>query len=136
MKKLVALLLSLCLVFGMLAVASAETETKVGKAQGFGSEVTVTITLEDGVITAIEADYSGETFPVAPEDSVLKVLDAIRENNGTEGVDVNTGATFTCTAIVEAANKRLRAAKKPLPPVTSLSPPVSTKPPRKYTTAS
>ena len=115
MKKLVALLLSLCLVFGMLAVASAETETKVGKAQGFGSEVTVTITLEDGVITAIEADYSGETFPVAPEDSVLKVLDAIRENNGTEGVDVNTGATFTCTAIVEAANKALAGGEEAAP---------------------
>ena len=54
MKKLVALLLSLCLVFGMLAVASAETETKVGKAQGFGSEVTVTITLEDGVMLGPE----------------------------------------------------------------------------------
>ena len=54
MKKLVALLLSLCLVFGMLAVASAETETQVGKAQGFGSEVTVTITLEDGVMLGPE----------------------------------------------------------------------------------
>ena len=37
MKKLVALLLSLCLAFSMLVVASAETKT--GSAQGFGSEV-------------------------------------------------------------------------------------------------
>ena len=105
MKKLVALLLSLCLAFGMLAVASAETKT--GSAQGFGSEVKVTVTVEDGKITAIDVDDSGETYPVAREDSVEKVVAAIIEANGTDGVDVNTGATFTCTAIVEAVNKAL-----------------------------
>ena len=105
MKKLVALLLSLCLAFGMLAVASAETKT--GAAQGFGSEVKVTVTVEDGKITAIDADDSGESYPVARADSVEKVIAAIIEANGTDGVDVNTGATFTCTAIVEAVNKAL-----------------------------
>ncbi len=105
MKKLVALLLSLCLAFGMLAVASAETKT--GAAQGFGSEVKVTVTVEDGKITAIDVDDSGESYPVAREDSVEKVIAAIIEANGTDGVDVNTGATFTCTAIVEAVNKAL-----------------------------
>ncbi len=105
MKKLVALLLSLCLAFGMLAVASAETKT--GAAQGFGSEVKVTVSVEDGKITAIDVDDSGETYPVAREESVEKVIAAIIEANGTEGVDVNTGATFTCTAIVEAVNKAL-----------------------------
>ena len=105
MKKLVALLLSLCLAFGMLAFASAETKT--GAAQGFGSEVKVTVTVEDGKITAIDVDDSGETYPVAREDSVEKVIAAIIEANGTDGVDVNTGATFTCTAIVEAVKKAL-----------------------------
>ena len=107
MKKLVALLLACCLLFGMVAVSSAETVEKTGTAQGFGGEVKVTVTLEDGVITGVEADWSTESFPVAPEDSVVKVLDAIRAANGTEGVDVNTGATITCTAIVEAVNKAL-----------------------------
>ena len=105
MKKLVALLLSLCLALGMLAVASAETKT--GKAPGFGSEVKVTVSVEDGKITAIDVDDSGETYPVAREESVEKVIAAIIEANGTEGIDVNTGATFTCTAIVEAVNKAL-----------------------------
>ena len=62
MKKLVALLLSFCLAFGMLAVASADAETKTGSAQGFGSEVKVTVTVEDGKITALEVDDSGETY--------------------------------------------------------------------------
>ena len=105
MKKLVALLLSLCLLCGMMAFASAETKT--ASAQGFGSSVTVTVTVEDGKITAIDVDDSGESYPVARADSVEKVIAAIIEANGTEGVDVNTGATFTCTAIVEAVNKAL-----------------------------
>ena len=107
MKKLVALLLSICLAFGMLAVASADAETKTSSAQGFGSEVTVTVTVEDGKITAIDVDDKGETYPVARVDSVEKVIAAIIEANGTEGVDVNTGATFTCTAIVNAVNAAL-----------------------------
>ena len=57
MKKLVALLLSLCLVLGMVAFASAEEKT--GSAQGFGSEVKVTVTVEDGKITGLEVDDSG-----------------------------------------------------------------------------
>ena len=119
MKKLVALLLSLCLLFGMLAVASAETKT--GAAQGFGSEVKVTVTVEDGKITAIDVDDSGETYPVAREDSVEKVVAAIIEANGTDGVDVNTGATFTCTAIVEAVNKALAEGGEEAAPAAELA---------------
>ena len=108
MKKLVALLLSFCLLFGMLAVASADAETKTGAAQGFGSEVKVTVTVEDGKITAIDVDDSGETYPVGFErDTVEKLIDAIIAAGTADGVDVNTGATFTCTAIVEAVNKAL-----------------------------
>ena len=107
MKKTVALLLSFCLLFSMLAVASAETKT--GSAQGFGSEVKVTVTVEDGKITGLEVDDSGETYPVAREDSVEKVIAAIIEANGTDGVDAKTGATFTCGAIIEAVNKALAA---------------------------
>ena len=114
MKKLVALLLSFCLLFGMLAVASADAETKTGAAQGFGSEVKVTVTVEDGKITALDVDDKGETYPVAREDSVEKVIAAIIEANGTEGVDVNTGATFTCTAVVNAVNAALAEAASKL----------------------
>ena len=72
MKKLVALLLTCCLLFGIMAVSSADPVEKTGSAQGFGGEVKVTVTLEDGKITSIFADWSTESFPVAPEDSVEK----------------------------------------------------------------
>ena len=115
MKKLVALLLSLCLAFGMLAVASADVEELTASAQGFGGEVIVNIKIEDGKITGLGANWDSESFPVAPEDSVEKVIAAIIEANGTEGVDVNTGATITCTAIVEAVNKALAGVEAAAP---------------------
>jgi len=115
MKKLVSLLLTLCLVLGMVVMASADAETKTGSAQGFGSEVKVTVTVDDGKITAIDVDDSGETYPVARADSVEKVIAAIIANNGTDGVDVNTGATFTCTAVVEAVKKALAGGEEAAP---------------------
>ena len=56
MKKIVALFLCFCLVFGMTAIASAETKT--ASAQGFGSEVKVELTIEDGKITDLKVDDS------------------------------------------------------------------------------
>ena len=108
MKKLIALVLSLCLVLGCMAFASAETKT--ASAQGFGSAVKVTAEVEDGKITSLEVDDSSETYPmigVAREDSVQKVIDAIVANGNAEGVDAKTGATFTSTAVIEAVNKIL-----------------------------
>ena len=105
MKKLIALILSLCLVLGCMAFASAETKT--ASAQGFGSTVTVTAEVEDGKITSLEVDDSGESYPVKREDSVQKVIDAIVANGNAEGVDAKTGATFTCSAVIEAVNKIL-----------------------------
>ena len=106
MKKLVALLLTLCMVLSVMVFASAETLT--GSAQGFGSEVKVELTVEDGKIVDLKVKDSGESYPVPRKDSVGKVIAAIIEANGTEGVDVNTGATFTCAAVVEAVNKSHR----------------------------
>ena len=111
MKKLVALFLSLCLVLGCMAIASAETKT--ASAQGFGSTVTVTAEVEDGKIVGLEVDDSGESYPVAREDSVEKVIADIIAKGGTEGVDVNTGATFTCTAVVEAVDSILAGGDAP-----------------------
>ena len=113
MKKLVALLLTLCMVLSVMVFASAETLT--GSAQGFGSEVKVELTVEDGKIVDLKVKDSGESYPVPRKDSVGKVIAAIIEANGTEGVDVNTGATFTCAAVVEAVNKALAEGSEAVP---------------------
>ena len=110
MKKLVALLLSLCLLFGMMAFASAEDKT--GTAQGFGSEVKVTVTVEDGKITALDVDDSGETYPSAGfnrADTVEKLIGAIVAAGTVDGVDTVAGATVTQKAVLEAVNEYIAA---------------------------
>jgi fumarate reductase flavoprotein subunit len=89
-------------------VAFAEgANTLTASAKGFGSDVAVEVTVEDGKITALTVDDSGESYPaagVAREDSVEKLIAAILEAGSTEGVDAKTGATFTSTAVIEAIN--------------------------------
>ena len=108
MKKLVALFLSLCLVLGMAAFASAEEKT--GSAQGFGSEVKVTVTVEDGKITGLDVDDSGETYSLAGfnrADTVEKLIEAIVAAGTVDGVDTVAGATATQKAVLEAVGKAL-----------------------------
>ena len=109
MKKIVALMLSLCMLLGCMAFAEGG-DVLTGSAQGFASEVKVEVTVEDGKITALTVDDSGETYPTAGIDratSVEALIAAILEAGTTEGVDVTTGATFTSTAVVEAVNAAL-----------------------------
>ena len=114
MKKLVALFLTLCMVLGMAAFASAEV--KEGSAQGFASEVKVTVTVEDGKIVALEVDDSGESYPTAgfaKEETIDKLVEAILAAGTIEGVDMVTGATVTQTAVLEAVGKALAADDAP-----------------------
>ena len=110
MKKYVALVLAAIMCLSMLPVLAESEYT--GSAKGFGSDVKVTFAVEDGKITSLEVDDSGETYSLAGiqrADSVEKVIAAILESGSTEGVDVKTTATFTSTAIVEAINAALAA---------------------------
>ena len=103
MKKLVALLLSFCLLFGMLAVASADAETRTGAAQVFGSEVKVTVTVEDGKITALDVDDSGETYTLGGFDraeTVETLIEAIVAAGTVDGVATVAVAAATQKAVL------------------------------------
>jgi len=120
MKKTVALMLALCLLLGCAAFAEGG-DVLTGSAQGFASAVGVEFTVEDGKITALTVDDSGETYPTAGIDraaSVEKLIDAILETGSTEGVDVATGATFTSTAVVEAINAAMAGGAEADAPMT------------------
>lgn len=114
MKKILALLLSACMLLGCMALAEGET-VLTGTAKGFASDVTVEVTVDaDGKITALTVDDSNETYPSAGiyrADSVEKLIDAILEAGTADGVDVNTGATFTSTAVAEAIGNALASAE-------------------------
>ena len=96
----------------------ADAAQYTGSAQGFGCEVKVTFTVDGGKITALDVDDSAETYTLAGierANSVEKLIAAILDAGATEGVDVNTGATFTSKAVVEAIDAALAAGGEEVP---------------------
>ena len=103
MKKTVLALLLLVL---MLPVCvSAQTETAIAK--GFGGDVSVTLTVEDGMLTAVTAEGASETPTIgglALEKLPAKMMEANAVN-----ADIIAGATVTSNAILAAAQDALTA---------------------------
>ena len=98
MKKLLAFIL----VFALLpAFALAEAKSGTGTAQGYGGEVTVTLTAEDGKLTDVVIEGPNETQGVGSM-AVEQMPALMLEANSVE-IDGVAGATFTSTAILEAA---------------------------------
>ena len=79
-----------------------------GTAKGFGGDVSVTLTLTDGVITGCTAEGKDETEGVGSQ-AIAKMPGEIAES-GSIAVDGVSGATVTSTAIKEAAAAALTAA--------------------------
>ena len=77
-------------------------------AKGFGGDVSVTLTLTDGAITGCTAEGKDETEGVGSQ-AIAKMPGEIAES-GSIAVDGVSGATFTSTAIKEAAAAALTAA--------------------------
>ena len=115
MKKLVSLLLSFCLLFGCLAVASAETKTADGytpgtyeaTAQGYG-ELKVTVTIDESGIADVAINGENETPTIggaALDELKKQILDA----QSTE-IDGVAGATLTTNGVKEAVAAALAEA--------------------------
>lgn len=107
MKKvslILALLLSLTLVLPVITSA----ETYEGTAKGYGGEVTVLLTLEDGVIKSIDATGDNET-PGIGSMALELIPPMIIENNSLE-VDGVSGATLTSQALIAAIKDALEKA--------------------------
>ena len=107
MKKFASILLSMLMATGAIAAASAETYT--GTAQGIG-EVSVTLTVEDGKITAAEVAGESETKGIGYEPCADGTFaDAIVAAQGVD-FDSISGATVTSNAVKDAAKKAMAAA--------------------------
>ena len=94
----------------------AAGEALTGKAQGFQSEVVVTLTVADGVITGIQVDSANETPGFGTrcgEDEAF--LNQFIGKKATpdlgEGIDALAGATVTSNAVIEAANAAIGVAQ-------------------------
>ena len=98
MKRIAALLIALVM---LLTMVPAMAETVTGTAKGFGGDVTVTLTVENGVITAAKAVGADETPAIAG--AALEQLPAAMVAGNTVNVDTFSGATYTSEGILAAA---------------------------------
>ena len=109
MKKiLLAVAMVVVVAAGLLVYTASKGTTSVGTAKGFGGDVTVTLTLEDGKITGCTAEGKDETEGVGST-AIDQLPGAIAES-GSIAVDGVAGATVTSNAIKEAAAAALTAA--------------------------
>lgn len=106
-RTFVALVLTCCLVLG---VSMAQAETLSGTAQGFGGEVKVTVTVEDGVITDCVIEGDQETAGIGSQ-AIEQMPEKIVAANGVD-VDGVAGATITSEAVLTALSNALKAKRQ------------------------
>ena len=98
-KLILAVLLIAAMLAGSASFAYADSATAT--AQGLEETVTVTLTLEDGVITAVDAQTDKEDLTIGRQ-ALEKLPTAMVEQN-TVKVDAISGATSTSNAVISAA---------------------------------
>ena len=81
----------------------------LGVGKGFGGEIKVKVTMDGANIAKIEVLEHGETAGIS--DKAFNLIDAIVANNGTAGIDVASGATFSSNGLFEAINNALAQVK-------------------------
>ena len=105
MKKVLSILLCLaCVLFCMPAMAESYTAA----SQGLGGEVPVTVTIEDGKITAVEVGENNETPGVGS--NAIDILPGKIVETQSIALDAVTGATITSGAILAAVEDALNQA--------------------------
>ncbi|HBD85991.1 MAG TPA: FMN-binding protein [Clostridiales bacterium] len=115
MKKIIAAVFACLIVAAMAgcgtsgqpAATAAYSGTQEATAQGMG-QVKVTITFENGVVTACDADVSQETAGIG-QTAGPTLTQAIVDNNSPV-VDGVSGATMTSNAVMTAAKACFDAA--------------------------
>lgn len=118
--KRIALFMALVLTLGLLVAcgggektteAPAAGETFTGSAEGFSTDTPIEVeVVKDGdTITAVTITKHAESVDdVAEVKEALEAIPAaIVEANGTDGVDIIAGATYTCEGIINAVNNAL-----------------------------
>ena len=104
-KSIIALALIVCMLVPSLGMAAEYT----AEAQGFSSAVKATVTVEDGKITAVAFDVSGETagFGAAQGEALAE---AVLAAQGAD-FDAISGVTMTSNGIIAAVEDALSEAK-------------------------
>lgn len=137
-KRILALctaaLTFLCVMLGASVLGGASTReiaVYTGRAvvAVFDYGLTVTVTMDDDYIQSITAEHDTEGYSpsnnmfwdwaVNGNNGMPSPLEQIVQTQSTENIDVVSGATFTCLALVEAVNDALASIPEPTPEPTS-----------------
>ena len=112
MKKRAFILVSIIAIICIISFTPVESKPVTGTAvaDGFGGKdaITVTVSLRDNKIIAVDAQGSKETVGIGSV--ALEKLPAQMVENNSIKVDAITGATISSTGILTAAEKALQAA--------------------------
>jgi len=112
MRKILAILTAVMMLTASAALGEALPASVSGEfsgtAKGFGGDVTVTLTLTDGEITAAVAQGADESEGIGSV--AVEKLPAQMAETGSIAVDAIGGATISSSAVVEAAKAALVAA--------------------------
>lgn len=98
---------------GPAETAPADTETLTGKGDGYGGEITVVLTRENGRITDVKITGDKETDGVGTP-AIEQLPEKILAANGPD-VDAIAGATLTSKGIIYAVKNALDPAANPYP---------------------
>jgi fumarate reductase flavoprotein subunit len=99
------------LTFVMVSCASSggstggSSGTASASAQGFGGQVTVTVTMENGKITKVEAEGPGETAGIGSRAITMLPESMVAANSA--DVDALSGASVTSQALKAAAKEAI-----------------------------
>ena len=124
-KTLTSLALCLAMILGLFPAAWAAEDSPVwadgtyeGTGTGFGGDVVMSVTIQDGIITNLEpVSHDGENFWVVYESELNDMIEAIRQKGSTD-VDAVSGATKSSNGIKQAVDMALNLASgwEPEPP--------------------
>jgi len=109
MKKILSIMLAFALLSTMALGCVAEGFTATAK--GFGGDVTATVTVEDGKVTAVEIKADADT-PAIGGAAATKIAEAVLAAGGVEGVEAVAGATITSDAAIKAVTDALVAGEE------------------------
>ncbi|MDO4548843.1 MAG: FAD-dependent oxidoreductase [Clostridia bacterium] len=104
MKRTLSVALALVMIL-MSFVAYAETATAT--AAGYGGDVSVSLTVEGGVLTDVVIEGPNETLGVGS--MAVEQMPALMIEANAVDVDIIAGATYTSTGILEAAATALES---------------------------
>ena len=109
MKKILSIALIAIMLMSMATLAQADALT--GMAKGFGGELTVTVTTENGAITAVTVDSHNETPNIGTK--AIDELPAKIVAANSADVDTVASATVTSKAIIAAVKNAIDPANNP-----------------------